>query len=149
MKTILKKLSFGILTLGFFTMAQTATAHEQSGILGKPANATDYYQVNCFDDGAGQPGYLISQISYSAPAAKPLISLLVVHGLQADNITDNGTPKAGHRSPSLKTQAGSDPTYYLLVTKTMTGAIGYTIDYHCMTNNNDHTGTEITPLQNK
>jgi hypothetical protein len=121
------------------------SAHEQGGTLGKPAATTHYYQVTCYDDGSGPADHLSIQVKDELPKAKPLVSVLVVTGLQAKNSTDaiDGDAIA---SPVLNIKGVNGTTYYVFVNKTSTGIETYSLDYHCLTSTNAHTGTDIYPV---
>jgi len=145
---LFKKVFAPATLLAVVAYAGGASAHEQSGALGKAASATDYYQVTCSDDGNGPADHLFVQIKDLAPVAKPMVSILVVNGLQAKTSTD---PIDGDAtgSPGLNIKGGTTATYYVLVSKTAAGAENYFFDYHCLTANGDHTGTDIYPFQNQ
>ena len=135
------------LLLGVVGYVGSVSAHEQNGALGKAASATDYYQVTCSDDGNGPADRLIVQIKDVAPAVKPLVSVLIINGLQAQNTTDAVDGDATG-SPALNIK-GKTTTYYMLVSKTAAGVETYSLDYHCLTLSGAHTGTDIFPFQNQ
>ncbi len=132
----------------FAALTGNASAHDQGGTLGKKASSTNFYQVTCSDDGNGPADHLYIQVKDELPKAKPLVSALVVTGLVAQNTTDlvDGDALA---SPALNIKGGNGSgtiDYYVIITKTAAGVETYTLDYHCMTSGNVHTGTDIYPL---
>ncbi len=145
---IFKNVLATVTVFGVLGYAGGASAHEQYGALGKAASATDYYQVTCSDDGNGPGDHLFVQIKDLAPVAKPMVSILVRNGLQAKNTTDAVDGNATG-SPGLNIKGGTTATYDVFVSKTAAGAENYFFDYHCLTANGAHTGTDIYPFQNQ
>jgi hypothetical protein len=144
MKQINKTL-FTASLFAVFGITGNASAHDQSGVLGKLPSSTHFYQVTCSDDGNGPADHLSIQVKDELPKAKPLINVLVVTGLTAQSTTDlvDGDALA---SPLLNIKGGDGSgtiTYYVFVTKTALGKETYTLDYHCITSNEVHTGTDI------
>jgi hypothetical protein len=137
-------MSVSLLVIGF---AQTVFAHEQGGILGNAANAVDYYQINCTDDGTGPADHLVVAIMDAAPKKAPLLSVQVTKGKLAQNTTDSIDGDAAF-SPEVSLQGGNG-AYYVTIDKTKAGPEVYTLDYHCITASNEHTGTDIFNLQNQ
>jgi hypothetical protein len=125
-------------------------AHTQSGSLGDPAAATDFYQVTCSDDGSGTPASLTLQILDAAAGSAPLVSAQAQRGELAANTTD---PADGDASPSpLVSVNGGGGVYDVLVYKSGSGAESYTFTFHCTTGPDGgglHTGTAITTRQNQ
>lgn len=131
--------------LGSLGIVGSVSAHDQGGTLKKAASSTDYYQVTCDDDGNGPADHLFIQVKDELPKAKPLVSVLVVSGLIAQNSTDAIDGDATG-SPALNIKGGNGATYYVFVNKTSVGVENYTLDYHCLTSTGDHTGTSIYPV---
>ncbi|TAN69975.1 MAG: hypothetical protein EPN17_06635 [Methylobacter sp.] len=147
-KSTLKKNFITVSLLGVFVYTGSATAHDINGALGKAAGATDYYQVECFDDGAGAADHLVVEIKDLAPVASPLISVQVTKGIIAKNSTDAVDGNATY-SPTL-TVNGGNGSYYLIVDKTAAKAETYNLQIHCETSAGLHTGTsEPALLQNQ
>jgi hypothetical protein len=124
--------------------AGLALAHTQTGSLATGAAATDYYQVTCSDDGDGPPGSLVFQVENVSSPTSPLANVLVQKGIMATSSSDP-TNGDGVASPLVWIN-GLDGVYNLYLSKTSTGAVNYTITYHCMTGANGtglHTGTDI------
>ncbi len=123
-------------------------AHDLSGSLGFASTSIDYFQVHCFDDGAGPNGYLEVALKDIAPVATPKISLQVIRDNMATNTTDPIDGDAGE-SPILSVNGSGDQYYLLTIDKTAAGAENYSVEYHCMTNDNQHTGTELYMITNQ
>ena len=135
-----------VLIAGLLGVGQpTAFAHELSGSLGVASSAIDYYQVHCYDDGTGPNGYLEVSISDIAPVAAPKLSIQVIKDNTATNATDPIDGDAGH-SPTLMVNGSADQYYLLTIDKTASGVENYAAEYHCMTNTNQHTGTDIQTI---
>ncbi len=134
-----------VFSLLIITFAKLSYAHDQSGSLGEVASAIDQYQVHCFDDGFGPNGYLDISVQDTNPKASPKLSLQVAVGNVAFNTTDAVDADAAY-SPELSVKGNADEFYYVTVDKTSAGVENYQIQYHCMTNDNQHTGTEIVQL---
>ncbi len=139
-----KKAFISVSLLGLFGYAATASAHNIDGALGKAAGATDYYQVECFDDGSGPAGYLVVEIKDLAPVAAPLISVQVTKGNIARNSTDTVDGNATY-GPTL-TVKGGNGVYFLTVDKTGAKAETYNLQIHCLTAGGLHTGTQEPEL---
>ena len=147
-KITLKKAFTAVSWLGVLVYTGNVAAHDITGTLGKAAGATDYYQVECSDDGAGPADRLIVKIKDLAPVATPLISVQVTKGAIAKNTTDIIDGNATY-SPAL-TVNGGNGSYYLIVDKTAAKAEVYNLQIHCETSGDQHTGTsEPALLQNQ
>lgn len=144
-----QRLHFPVVTAAaaLWMAAGAALAHTQNGSLGDAANATDYYQVTCSDDGSGVPKSLIVQVTGRSP---PATSVLAHRGADAVNSSDlNGADAAA--SPLVYVNGG-DGVYNVFVTKAGGGAANYTLLYHCMTEANgggQHAGTTLVFRQNQ
>lgn len=127
--------------------ASAALAHTQNGSLGDAPHATDYYQVTCSDDGTGLPQSLVVQVTHRSAVAT---SVLAHRAADAVNSTDaNGADAAP--SPLVFVNGG-DGVYNVFVTKAGSGAVNYTLLYHCMTEANgggQHAGTTLVFRQNQ
>lgn len=139
-------LAAGALLLG----GSEAQAHEQAGSLGIAASATDYYEVTCFDNGAGAPGSLEIAILDSSPGAAPSVSAQVHRDLSLVNVSDDLTADV-EPSPSVHVNGGAG-TWVVLVDKSGAGAKFYALTYHCWTGpdlTGVHTGSTIVTRQNE
>ena len=126
-----------------------AHAHTQDGSLGDAAAATDYYQVTCNDDGTGPPASLVAEVQHRGPSASP-VSVVVHRGTAATTTVDT-VPGDVTPSPNVFVNGG-DGVYNVFVSKAGTGAVNYTLSFHCMTGQNGgglHTGTLIVFRQNQ
>ncbi len=135
-----------LLTVGY---AQGLLAHSAGGAIdatGSNASSTDLATVTCYDDGDGPTAYLFIQIQdFSAPVPGLLLSMQAYKGSQMINDTDSVSGDA-NASPGAKLYAG-DGTYYISVSKTAAGVRTFSVNYHCMTAQGTHTGTDINLLQ--
>lgn len=136
-------------SLAFAAIATTALAHTQDGTLGDAAASTDYYQISCSDDGSGVPASMMAQVQHRGPATAP-VSVVVHRGAAATATVDT---VGGDTTPSpLVFVNGNDGVYNVFVTKAGSGAVNYTLSFHCMTGQNGgglHTGTTIVFRQNQ
>jgi hypothetical protein len=127
MKSNLKKLTLAsAILLGYAGMA---TAHDVfNQPIGATVGATDYFQVTCSNNGAGNAGRLEVSVRNTT-----------------DPVGANGV-----YSP-LVTVAGGNGVYNVIVDKTTAAARQYDIQYHCMTltTGGVHTGTAISQQQNQ
>ncbi len=117
-----------------------AAAHDINGALGKTAGATDYYQVDCFDDGNGATAYLIVEIKDLPPVVSPMVSVQVTKGKLARNTTDAVDGNAAF-APIVNLPGGNG-SYFLTVDKTAAGIDTYNLQVHCETSAGQHTGTQ-------
>lgn len=151
-----------ILGLPFLLVSSVSLAHDIDGTLGPAASATDYYQIQCFDnkEGAGQSEELELDL-LTTGTGTPVVSMQVSteSPVRFYSATD---PSGGNSSPSQAIVAKNDQPdmlidgnpnngngyYYLSVNKTLPGVQTYHITYHCQ-GSGGHTGTEITAIQNQ
>jgi len=109
---------------------------------GNKASFTGLIRVTCFDDGAGPAQYLMARVrDNSAVQAGMLVSLQLLKGVRATSVTDPVSGNADY-SPYAVLAAGNG-VYQLLLNKSLAGARSFDLEWHCMTANNDHTGTEV------
>jgi len=145
------KLIYLALTI-FFTLPSTnnALAHDIAGALGNDRSAMDVYQVHCYDDGAGPNDHLIVSVKDINPMAKPLVSIQVSSSTRVLNTTDE-IDGDSISSPKVKLKGnGSGDDYYLIsIDKTDAGNEIYTVEYHCETFHNQHTGTNTALIINQ
>ena len=139
-----------LLALSLASVAGGALAHTQDGSLGDPAAATDYYQVSCSDDGSGVPASLVAQVQNRGPNAASTVSVVVHRGIAATSTAD--TTGGDVAMSPLVFVNGGDGVYNVFVSKPGSGAVNYTLSFHCMTGENGgglHTGTTIVFRQNQ
>lgn len=139
-KPILTIMSFSIV----WAQVSPVSAHDVSGTLGTANTAIDYYQVHCYDDGSGPNDHLYVALKDLAPKAAPKVSIQVIRDDIAVNTTDAVDGDASYSPPvSVK---GSDGFFYMTIDKTATGMENYSVQFHCVTSDNQHTGTDIFQL---
>jgi hypothetical protein len=136
--------------------AGIASAHTQTGVLGKRADASDIYEITCIDDGNGTPARLEVQIEDLVPIKAPLVNVQVQKNSESVTATD---PKDGDNRPGpLVGNTGGAGAYTVTVSKlpkprkpdkTRRKKELYRLTYHCVTSSNQHTGTDIVTTQNQ
>lgn len=145
-----------LLLLALLTIFSPAMvwAHDMDGMLGPDSSASDYYQIECLDDGtgAGDAKYLEVELVTRTKGA-PVVSLQVstTQPLTISNITDpiSGDSNASRVVDVANNQNGTaNGSYYVSVNKTQAGVQTYHFTYHCM-GENAHAGTQISVLQNQ
>ena len=127
----------------FFLLATPAGlvfAHSQNGSLGSAAAATDYYSVLCSDDGNGEPGSLLVQVS-NVSAGAPIVAVVASKGTLATSSSDpvNADGNAG----PLASVNGGGGSYNVFVFKSQSGVANYILDFHCMTGPNGGGSTRV------
>lgn len=122
-------------------------AHDVSGALGSGTAATDFYLALCNDDGAGPPEKLFFQINGGAPATAPIVSAQLRKDGAAVNVAD---PVGGDSESSRQVEfPGGAGAYQLTVVKSRASPANYSFVFHCETASGEHTGTDISVLQNQ
>jgi hypothetical protein len=120
-------------------------AHGGSELMDPNGNVpgfTALTRVTCFDDGNGNAAYLMARVrdkSESMPGLR--VTLHLLKGNRAANVTDT-MPGDAEYSEWI-TLAGGNGVYQMMLTKTLAGARAFDIEWHCMTAQNIHTGTDI------
>lgn len=153
MKDILNKIS---LATGLMLLAGLASAHSQSGSLGKistGAAATDVYQVNCFDDGggAGAPSKLLVHVKDNLPNRSPVLSVQITKGGLASTPSVDNTDGDGAYSPFVSLSKGAGD-YTVVINKSSSivkGLENYSLEYHCESASGAHAGTDEIFSQNQ
>lgn len=113
---------------------------------GTNAHATDLADVTCFDDGNGPPAWLFVRIrDNSPPVPDLLVSVHLSKANQAISTTDTVSGDADYSEAVIL--PGGAGAYRLMVTKTDLGPRAFDVEWHCITADNVHTGTEITVRQ--
>ena len=138
-----------IVVLAAAAMSTSVLAHTQDGSLSDAAASTDFYQVTCSDDGSGIPASMMAQVQNRGPATAA-VSVVVQRGTTATATVDAVGGDVA-QSPLVSVN-GNDGVYSVFVTKSGSGAINYTLSFHCMTGPNGgglHTGTTIVFRQNQ
>ncbi|MFA6162354.1 MAG: hypothetical protein WC685_02880 [Methylobacter sp.] len=140
---IVKKAFVAASVLSVLGYVGSASAHGQGGDLGAGAKKTDYYQVIC---GAGTH-HLSVQVSDEAPVASPLVSVQVIKGPLAKNVTDPVDGDAAF-GPEMNVNGGAG-IYGLIVDKTGADPELYELEVHCLDSSGGHPDTVINISQNK
>lgn len=139
---ILLKTAFLLASSAFSTIAFAHSAGATTDADGTNANATILAAITCEDDGNGEPEGLFAQVKdLSEPVDGLLISIQLYKGIQAISDTDTISGDADY-SEGIQLNAGPG-VYQILVNKTDAGARRFDVIWHCMTENNEHTGTGI------
>ncbi len=150
MKTVFfKKTLVAVSLLIAAGYADITSAHSGGGTIdaaGTNASASDLAVVTCFDDGNGAPHHLAAQVKDSSnPVSGLLLSLHLQKGNQMTTSTDTVSGDANY-SPLIMLNGGAG-VYYMSVTKSNAGSRIFDVIWHCVTNNGDHTGTDISVVQ--
>lgn len=146
--TMMKKTFVAVTLLSAAGYGGIVSAHDMGGGLGSAIGATDVYQVGCYNDGNGAADHLAVHILDLKPVAAPVLSAQVFKYPLAANTTDQVDGDATY-SPFVKVKGGNGP-YYVLINKTKAGIESYSVQFHCETAKNAHTGTdEPIVIQNK
>lgn len=140
-----------LLTIGNSTAVYS---HDVEGTLGPDSSASDYYQIECYDDGQGAGNAKSLEIEFfTTTNAAPVVSLQVRTDkpVSLTNITD---PVNGDNNPSrtvelanIQTNSSANGYYYVTVNKNRYGIQSYHFTYHCI--GDGHAGTSTTALQNQ
>lgn len=138
-----KKLMYQfIAAVALFGLVQSTHAHDAAATMDPASNSatfTGYGFVTCFDDGNGVADKLVASVrDHSPPVAGLLVNLQILKGNRAASVTDPVSGD-GNSSPAISVKGGNG-VYLILVNKTAPGARDFSIEYHCMTANNVHTG---------
>ena len=125
-------------------------AHDIINSLGPDSSASDYYQVQCFNDGNGDANRLEVTL-ISKKKAAPIVSMQVVteNPLSVSSATDNiGGDKTTSRTLVVANDNNGTANgyYYFTVNKTRAGVQKYQIRYHCMSQTG-HAGTDSVAIQ--
>jgi hypothetical protein len=141
-KNLMTMLLFGLIPFNGF-------AHDVDGVLGPSASASDYYQIQCYDDkqGAG-PSKELELTLLTMNTGAPELSMQVSR--EETNTVYSATDPIGGDSVSSPpiVAAHGDGYYYVMVNKTLEGVQRYHINYHCLSDDG-HAGTEIVTIQNQ
>lgn len=128
----------------------TASAHTRNDSLGASASATDYFEVTCFDDGAGAPQSIHVAILDSSPGAPPQVS---VHLQRGDALVSASDTVDADALPSPEVALNGDAgVYRVLVTKTGSGPKSYSLSFHCTIlpdGEGGHAGTSLSVVQSQ
>lgn len=109
---------------------------------GDTASFTGLARITCSDDGNGPANHLIARVrDNSAPVAGLYFSMQLLKGTKATSVTDTVSGDADYSEYAVL--AGGNGTYYLLLNHTKAGVRDIDLEWHCLTIDNVHTGTDI------
>lgn len=132
-----------------FGLVQSGYTHDVAATMDPAGNSaifTGYGFVTCFDDGNGSADKLVASVrDHSPPVPGLLVNLQILKGSRAMSTTDSVS--GDEASSPAATINGGNGVYFILVNKTAPGARNFSIQYHCMTANDVHTGTDIGVYQ--
>lgn len=134
------------------SQAGAVLAHNQAGSFTTGlAAGVDFYQVSCFDDGAGAPSYAEAQVK-DMTANSSKVGIVMQKGTTpcttnkcAQASTDTTDTDAAY-SPLIRVTQGSG-VYNLFVSHSTAGTDSYDVQVHCKTATNVHTGTSVSSKQ--
>ena len=122
-------------------LTSNALANTLDGSLGTLASATDYYEVKCAKNSAGDTRYLQFFIKDLAPVATPTLNAQVSKGTKVLSTTDLID---GDTLYSTVVNANwGNGSYFIAVNKTSAGAELYNIKFTCMSAANKATSTTL------
>jgi hypothetical protein len=146
------KIGFLLLLVG---KSHNILAHDiPNGNLGPLPSASDYYQIECRNDGSGAGDADRLEVTLrSLKKNGPVVSLQVKteNPLYVTNITDAvGGDKVSSRTAIVANDNNGTANgfYYFTVNKAKGGEQQYQIKFHCLTKSG-HAGTEETMIQNQ
>ncbi len=145
--SMLTKAFASTLLLGFCTYSPLSAAVTLNGGLGATAGATDFYHVTCSSNANGATTNLKVTVRDLAPVGSPLISVQLIKGVLAKNVTDavDGDTVA---SPAAIVSGGNG-VYDIRVNKTGAPAESYALNYNCLNSAGKVTGTATVTAQNQ
>jgi hypothetical protein len=125
--------------------SQFAQAHSKRAVFDPESNRavfTALARATCFDDGTGAPAALVARIRDNSPVVTGLyLSLQMLKGVQAISTTDTTSGDAAYSD--YVSLVGGPGVYTLMLTHTRAGARDFDIEWHCLTADGAHTGTDI------
>lgn len=125
--------------------AGAAWAHTYDVPMGEAPGLTHYAGFICSNDAGFDSDHLVAHIRNNTPGA-PAVSVVVVKDSRAATTTDTdgGDAQAG---PAIQVRGGNG-VYQVLVHKSGSGALTYTLTVHCMEASGQiHTGTDVVVYQ--
>lgn len=136
-----------VLILLMICQIRISHAHDVAGPIdptGDVPSFTAVALVTCFDDGNGPADYLMANIK-DHPANPPVegmfVNLILFKAGQAVSTTDI-VPGDNNPSPLVSLRGGAN-VYYMIASKTRAGVRDIAVEYHCMTADHMHTGTDL------
>lgn len=140
-----KILTVATLFFGAGLFSLTAFAHGGGALMdaeSDTATFTGLARISCFDDGNGEAASLIARIrDNSLPTQGLFVNVQLLKGTRAISITDTVSGDADYSS-FIELEGGKG-TYFLIINKTDAGARDIELEWHCLTADKAHTGTDI------
>ncbi len=128
--------------VGYSSLASAHSARAVLDAAGNNANFTALARVTCFNDGSGNAAYLTARVRDNSPAVTGLlINVQLLKGTMAISATDAVSGDASY-SDAIALPAGNG-VYTMMLNKTLAGARSFDIEWHCMTADGAHAGTDI------
>ena len=134
-----------------------AVAHSLNGqslaseIAKLTSGPTDLWLVSCYNDGNGPAAYLKVLLQ-----ATPATHLQISRNQQSISVTGVSTAQGKFsKTITLKpvkpgtTVNDGNGDYLVMVNKSQAAKAVYSFDFHCKTASDDHTGTDISNVQNQ
>jgi hypothetical protein len=145
----MNKLQFFVFTAAFSLCTVPVLAHTTRATMdaaGGSATFTGLANVTCSNDGSGAPALLTARVRDNSPAVPGLlINLQILKDGSALSISDPVSGDANY-SESIAVPGGAG-VYTMMVNKTAAGARNFDIEWHCMTADGQHAGTDIIVRQ--
>jgi hypothetical protein len=124
------------------------SAHATLDAAGTRAVFTGMARVTCFNDGNGNAATLVARIRDNSDSIHGLmVNLQLIKASTALSISDEISGDAAYSD--YISLPGGNGEYLMLVNKTAAGRRNFDLEWHCMTADNVHTGTDISLLQFK
>jgi hypothetical protein len=134
-----------LVMVGTLFVSNLLYAHGGSAVFDPEGNSDSFIaltRITCFDDGTGNADYLVARIrDTSPPVTGRFLNLQLLKGTRAISISDI-TPGDANYSPYIMLSGGNG-VYTLMINHTRAGAQNFDLEWHCMTKDNLHTGTDI------
>ena len=141
----IKLFLLSLITTAAGLISNSVYAHGGSATMdfeGNSPSFTGLGRITCFDDGNGPAASLIARIrDSSAPVPGLLVNIQLLKGTSAISVTDSISGDAEY-SDYIQLFGGQG-TYYVILNKTAVGARDIDLEWHCLTADQDHTGTDI------
>lgn len=141
---MMKKMKYAALLVVTLFFPFTANAHDQSGLLGDSASATDIFSVSC----GNNTHQVYFELYASLPKGSPSdlqVSAELLGGKGTITVTDESSVD-NLKSRGVNVESSS---LIILVNKNKAGKANFAMQYHCEAASGDHTETEINQIQNQ
>lgn len=146
MKQTILVAGFTSFILGYSGISYGHSAGAVLGASGTNPHATGLAAITCFDDGNGAAAKLIVEVQdQSEPVEGSYINAQIYKGIKATSTTDL-FPGDAEYSDTIALEGGSG-VYWLILNKTSAEPKQFDIVYHCVTEDDVHTGTDTVVRQ--